>query len=82
LKKEPAMTRQTYHVVRRPGGWAVEYDSKVLCCYRSLEQAVAQARELGREDWRAAGRPSEIQVQSVTGRFRVEAIYGHDRPVA
>ena len=38
------MSRLTYHVVRRPGGWAVEYDAVVLCCYRTFEQAVAQAQ--------------------------------------
>jgi hypothetical protein len=62
-----------YYVVRQPGGWAVEYDDKVLCCFRSQEQAVAQARLIGRERNEAC----EIKVQeATTGRFRTEASYG------
>jgi hypothetical protein len=66
------MTHPTYFVVRRSGGWAVQYDDIELCCYRTQEQAVAQARLIGREHGQA-----EIRVQEpVTGRFRIEATYG------
>ncbi len=66
------MIQMTYFVVRQPGGWAVRYDDNVLCCYRTQEQAVAQARLLGRE----RGVTCDVQVQEpVTGRFRTEAVY-------
>lgn len=64
---------KTFYVIRQPGGWAVEYDDKVLCCFRSQEQAVAEARLIGRERHEAC----EIKVQEpTTGRFRIEASYG------
>lgn len=67
------MSQVSYYVVRQPGGWAVEYDARVLCCYRTQEQAIAQARLLGRE----RGEACDIMVQEVaTGRFRTEASYG------
>lgn len=66
------MARTTYYVIRQPGGWAVEYDDKVLCCFRSQEQAIAQARLVGRERNEAC----EVKVQEpATGRFRTEASY-------
>lgn len=75
------MTRPlVYNVVRRPGGWVVEFDGQSLCCYRHFEEAVARARQLGREDWRESGRPSEIVVESVTGQLRQEAAFGFDQP--
>lgn len=70
------MTRHTYTVMRRPGGWAVETGEQMLCCFRTQEQAIAQARELGREGWREHGEPAEVQVLGVTGLVRVEATYG------
>lgn len=70
------MTRQIYTVTRRPGGWAVESDEQILCCFRSQEQAIAEARSLGRADWRERGSPSEILVLDVTGLRRTEAVYG------
>ena len=70
------MTRLTYNVVRRPGGWAVEYDSTVLCCFRTFEQAVAQARQLGRDGWEGRGHPSLIQVETPHGVIRTEATFG------
>jgi hypothetical protein len=72
------MAQTTYYVVRQPGGWAVEYDDTVLCCYRTMEQAVAQARLIGRE----RGVPCEVKVQEpATGRFRTEACF-NDQPAA
>ena len=72
------MAHLTYFVVRRPGGWAVEYDETVLCCFRTHEQAVAQARLIGRE----RGMPCDIKVEEpFTGRFRTEVTYGA-QPVA
>jgi len=66
------MSHPTYYVVRRSGGWAVQYDDVELCCYRTHEQAVAQARLIGRERGQA-----EIRVQDpASGRFRVEATFG------
>ena len=66
------MTYLTYFVVRQPGGWAVKYDGTVLCCYRTQEQAIAQARLLGRD----LGKDCDIQVQEpLSGRFRTEAVY-------
>jgi hypothetical protein len=66
------MSHPTYFVVRRAGGWAVQYDETELCCYRTQEQAIAQARLIGRERGQA-----EIRVQEpVSGRFRIEAMYG------
>jgi hypothetical protein len=66
------MAHLNYFVVRRPGGWAVEYDETTLCCYRTQEQAVAQARLIGRE----RGLPCEVKVQEpITGRFRTEACF-------
>jgi hypothetical protein len=66
------MDHANYYVVRQPGGWAVEYDDKVLCCFRTQEQAVAQARLLGRE----RGVACDILVQEIsTGRFRTEVSY-------
>jgi hypothetical protein len=70
------MTRHTYTVTRRPGGWAVETDDQMLCCFRTLEQAIAQARELGRAGWREHGEPAEVQVLGVTGLIRTEVVYG------
>lgn len=67
------MAETTYYVVRQPGGWAVEYDDKVLCCFRNQEEAIARARLIGRERKESC----EIKVQEVsTGRFRTEASYG------
>ncbi len=71
------MSRLIYKVVRRPGGWAVEYDDQTLCCYRSQEQAIAEARLLGRSGWEQGGRPSRVQVHSTTGLVRTEATFGH-----
>ena len=68
------MARVTYYVVRQPGGWAVEYDDKVLCCFRTQEQAIAQARLIGRERKESC----DVMVQEIaTGRFRTEATYEH-----
>jgi hypothetical protein len=72
------MSRLTYNVVRRPGGWAVEYDANILCCYRTLEQAVAQARQLGRDGWEGDGRPSLVQVETPHGAIRTEIAFGHE----
>ena len=72
------MNRLTYTVKRRPGGWAVEFGDERLCCYRSQEQAIAHARQLGHNSWRDGGAPSEIQVLSPTGRLTIECVYGHD----
>ena len=67
------MAHLTYYVVRQPGGWAVRYDDKVLCCFRTHEQAVAEARLLGRD----RGQACDIQVEEVsTGRFRTVASFG------
>ena len=67
------MAHLTYYVVRQPGGWAVRYEDAVLCCFRTHEQAIAQARLLAREQDQAC----DIQVQDVfSGRFRVEATFG------
>jgi len=68
-----------YNVVRRPGGWVVEFDGQSLCSYRRFEEAVARARHLGREDWRESGRPCEIVVESVTGQLHQEAAFGLDQ---
>ena len=70
------MARLTYTVTRRPGGWAVEYGDELLCCYRTQEQAIAHARQLGHDGWRDRGTPSEIRVQSPTGLVRTECVYG------
>lgn len=72
------MTKLTYIVKRRPGGWAVEYDDEWLCCYRTQEQAIAHARQLGHNGWRDGGQPSEIMVQGPTGLTRRECTYGQD----
>jgi hypothetical protein len=69
----------TYNVVRRPGGWAVEYDSAVVCCYRTLEQAIAQARQLGRDGWETRGYPSLVQVETIHGAIRTEVAFGQDQ---
>jgi hypothetical protein len=72
--EEAMMAHLTYYVVRQPGGWAVKYDSQVLCCFRTQEQAIAQARLLGRE----RGEACDIQVQELTtGRFRTEVTFGN-----
>jgi hypothetical protein len=71
------MAHLTYYVRRQPGGWAVEYDNSVLCCFRTQEQAVAQARLLGRD----RGEACEVKVQEITtGRFRTEATFGVPSP--
>ena len=72
------MSRLIYNVVRHPGGWAVEYDDQKLCCYRTQEQAIAHARQLGRDGWHVEGRPCQIQVRSITGLLRTEATFGHE----
>ena len=72
------MSRLTYHVVRRPGGWAVEYEAVILCCYRTFEQAVAQARQLGRDGWEGKGRPSQVKVETPHGAIRTEITFGHE----
>ena len=72
------MTRLTYIVKRRPGGWAVEYGDEWLCCYRTQEQAIAHARQLGHNGWRDGGAPSEVQVLGVTGVLRTECVYGKE----
>jgi hypothetical protein len=72
-------SRLIYNVVRRPGGWAVEFDGQSLCCYRRQVEAVARARQLGREGWCAGGAPSEILVEVATGRLHTEVVFGHDR---
>lgn len=76
------MTRLTYIVKRRPGGWAVEYDDEWLCCYRTQEQAIAYARLLGHNGWHDGGIPCEIQVLSTTGLLRTEYVYGQERQPA
>ncbi|HTI66429.1 MAG TPA: DUF2188 domain-containing protein [Caulobacteraceae bacterium] len=76
------MTRLTYTVKRRPGGWAVQSDDEQLCCYRTQEQAIAHARQLGHNRWREAGQPCEIQVQGATGLTRTECVYGHEAQLA
>ena len=73
------MTRLTYKVVRSPGGWAVEYDGRMVCCFKSQEQAIAEARLLGRTHWEEGGQPSRVQVHSTTGLVRTEATFGHER---
>jgi hypothetical protein len=75
------MVQLTYKVVRRPGGWAVEYDDQVMCCFKSQEQAIAEARLLGRTHWEQGGQPSQVQVQSITGLVRTEATFGHEHRV-
>ena len=71
------MAHQTYYVVRQTGGWAVEYEDTILCCYRTQEQAIAQARLLGREHADSC----EVQVQEITtGKFRTEATFGAEFP--
>jgi hypothetical protein len=72
------MSRLTYNVVRRPGGWAVEYDATVLGCYRAFEQAVAYARQLGRDGWEGRGAPSLVQVETIHGSIRTEVTFGQD----
>jgi hypothetical protein len=72
------MTRLTYNVVRQPGGWAVQTDGVVLCCYRTLEQAVAQARHLGRAGWEDGGRPCIVQVETPHGAIRTEVAFGYE----
>jgi hypothetical protein len=79
---EERMTRTTYTVKRRPGGWAVEYGDEWLCCYKSQEQAIAHARQLGHNEWRGSGRPCEIQVQAATGVTRIECVYGSEAQLA
>jgi hypothetical protein len=69
------MTRLTYNVVRRPGGWAVESETGSHCCYRTFEQAVAQARQLGRDGWEADGHPSLVRVETVHGAIRTEVSF-------
>jgi hypothetical protein len=69
------VNRLTYSVVRRPGGWAVVSDAVALCCYRNLEEAVARARQLGRDDWEAQGHPTEVQVETVYGQVRTEIVF-------
>jgi hypothetical protein len=70
------MTLITYTVKRRPGGWAVEYGDEWLCCYRTQEQAIAHARQLGHNGWHDGGAPSENLVETDTGRTRSEYVYG------
>lgn len=70
------MATLTYTVKRRPGGWAVEYGDEWLCCYRTQEQAIAHARQLGHNGWRDGGATSEIRVQTPTGLVRTECVYG------
>lgn len=72
------MTPVTYTVKRRPGGWAVEFGDEWLCCYRTQQQAIAFARQLGHNGWHDGGAPAEIQVLSPTGRLTIECVYGQD----
>ena len=76
------MSRLTYTVKRRPGGWSVEYGDQSLCCYRTQEQAIAHARQLGRDGWTDGGTPSEIKVLGVTGLLRTECVYGQEAQTA
>lgn len=68
-----------YDVVRRSGGWAVANGEQTLCCYRSQEQAIAQARLLGHEAF-DRGVTSHIRVQTLLGVFRTEYSYGAPAP--
>ena len=70
------MAQLTFKVVRHPGGWAVEFDDRILCCYRSQEQAIAQARLIGRDRWEDDGSHARVEVESVTGGRRIEVTFG------
>lgn len=66
-----------YDVVRQEGGWAVAQGEERLCCYRSREEAIAQARLLGHDAF-DRGESSRIRVQVFGGDFRIECTYGSD----
>jgi hypothetical protein len=78
MMEEARMRRETYTVKRRPGGWSVENGEQSLCCYRTQEQAIAHARQLGHDGWRDGGMPAEVRVLGVTGLWRLECVYGQE----
>jgi hypothetical protein len=68
-----------YDVVRQSGGWAVAQGEQTICCYRSQEEAIAQARLLGHDAF-DRGATSHIRVQTLLGDFRMEYSYGAPCP--
>jgi hypothetical protein len=52
-----------------------------MCCFKSQEQAIAEARLLGRTHWEQGGQPSRVQVHSITGLVRTEATFGQEQRV-
>ncbi len=71
------MDRLQYFVVLHENQWKIRFQGLHYGPYRTQEEAINVAREWARQA-AAQGSPSQVLVQGLDNKFRVEWTYGDD----
>ena len=75
------MVQVTYHVVEHDGGWAYKVGDVFSETFRTRDEAHTAAETAAAEQ-QLAGEDEPIEYQDESGKWKVEAAKGGDRPSA
>jgi len=73
------MSRVTYKIVPRDGGWAYTVDGTFSESFPTHAAALAAARQAAAEQ-RVPGRSEVIEYETADGKWHTETAAGSDRP--